>query len=158
MQNDPISLKKIQHDLIIIVALLNKTYFKTSNSLELSQDSKFIQNKLLETMQILLKLFSVISEKHPQSNIIDHLSTDFKNDFKMCGVVDFQNRNTSKPIQITQLKKTISNIAIRLDRSAIHCKFCPELGIRPYVPFIAKALCIIFELQHYLQDKSKIHV
>lgn len=145
MINHPTSLTKIQHDLIVIVVLLNKAYFKTINCLELNQNSALIQNKLLEIMQTLLKLSSLISEKSFQANITQHLLTEFKKDFKMYGVANFQ--NISKPIQITQLNKTISNITILLDCSAINCKFCPELGIRPYVSIIATAMAELFRLQ-----------
>ncbi len=147
IKNPAPSLTKIQYDLIVIIVLLNKAYFRTINCLELKQNSELIQNKLLKVMQILLKLFSLISEQHPQSSIFHHLSSDFKNHSQINYLAHIQKIDTSKPFNITQLNKTISNITILLDRSAINCKFCPELGIRPYVKIIATAMAELFQLQ-----------
>lgn len=142
-----VSLTEIQQDLIIIIRLLIKAFFKIENCIELRQNTALMQNKIVEVIQILLKLQRIISEKVTNSSLSYHMVNDLENNFRLHLFADIEENSCRTQFKITQVNKTISNITILLDRSAINCKFCPELGIRPYVSMIANAMCELFELQ-----------
>ena len=146
-----IPLKKVQNDLIEIIQLLKQLYTRVPYCIELQQSQKTIQNLILESAQHLMHLQQLITEKFPNFNIgYDHIS-ELSDDFNL----DLQKPNHAveqdiaiKTFNLQQMDNSISHTTILLDRTAINCKFCPDLGVRPYVLQIAKAMCELFEIQH----------
>lgn len=151
-----VSLQKIQGNLIAIKAGLKQVHFQLSFCKELHFVKFEAQTKIIQAATYLIHLQQQIQEKHPTFQFTHHNFSNLEHDFLETDVQFNTIHNLAleevEPIQyydIQHINSEIYKITVLLDRCAIDCKFCPELGMRPYVKTIALAMCELIELQKF---------
>ena len=144
-----IPLSDIQQNLIQIIQLLKKVYFTINYCSDFIDVKHAVQRHVIEAGKYIIICQNSIAEKFPDFTYTD--ISEVKNDFDL----SLQNFNDLSLIEsqdifkIERIHKNISNINILMDRCAINCKFCKELGTRPYVKLLAQAMTEIMELQNF---------
>ncbi len=150
-ESAPIPLNDIQQNLIKIMQLLKKVYSRIEYCSDFLDVKHAVQRHVIEAGKYIIICQNSIAEKFPNFTFTYTDTSEVKKDFDL----SIQNLNNlsllaSQDIfKIERIHKHILNINILMDQCTINCKFCTELGTRPYVKFLAQAMTELMELQHF---------